>query len=311
MRKALTILATFLALPAAASTFGPYDDIYVFGDSLSDSGNIALAAPAGVPNPPYPLGQFTNGNTWTTQLGLTPSIAGGTNYAWGGARAAENGDFIPDLLTQIGSFTSTVANIGSNPLAVIWVGGNDFRDLQPGDDLGSFVKSITNTITRGVRDLTRKGIEDVVIFNLPNFSALPQYAGDPLGAGQAGFISNVVNDAIATKVSRLDMRFGDADIGLFDLDSVFQDVLASVPASLRQTRCLDDIVDCTVNPTDYVFFDDIHPTEWVHTQLANAFSEQVLQEQVIAPVPLPAGGALLLTGFAGFALWGKRRKSLA
>lgn len=306
MRKTLTLLATCLALPAAASTFGPYDEIYLFGDSLSDSGNIALAAPAGVPNPPYPQGQFTNGNTWATQLGLTPSLAGGTNYAFGGARAADNGDFIPDLLAQIGTFTSTVANIGSNPLAVIWAGGNDFRDLTSPTGILDLVGNVTKSIATGVDALYQKGIRDFVVFGLPNFATLPELRDDPIGTFGASIASTLLNGGIHLTSQVLDAKLADAHVNFFDLDAVFQDALASVPKDLRQIRCLEDIADCAVNPTNYVFFDDIHPTEWVHTNLANAFAAEVLQ-----PAPLPAGGLLLLTGFAGFALWGKRRKSLA
>ena len=50
--------------------------------------------------------------------------------------------------------------------------------------------------------------------------------------------------------------------------------------------------------------------EWVHTELAARFSETVLGRD-LTPVPLPAGGALLFAGLAGFAVWGRRRKSQA
>lgn len=310
MRKMMGVLATCAALPAMADTLGPYDEIYVFGDSLSDSGNIAASLGADFPTAVYPNGQFTNGDAWTTQLGLAPSLLGGTNYAFGGARTADNGDATPDLLSQIGMFTAGVAQLGANPLAVIWAGGNDFRDLAPGDDLGAFVTSITHTIAKGVRHLNDKGIQDFVVFTLPDFGALPEYAGDPFGAAQASFITDLVNGAIAKKVSRLGSRYDDANINLFDIGSLFQDVLASVPDATRQLRCLDNLADCALNPTSYVFYDDIHPMEWVHTELAARFGESVLGTDVAA-VPLPAGAALLFTGLAGFGVWGRRRKSQA
>ena len=114
MRKLLSTLAICAALPASADTAGPFDQFFVFGDSLSDSGNLAAVAPEFVPFPPYPDGQFTNGDTWATQLGLAPSVLGGTNFAFGGARAVENGDSIPDLNTQLGMFDAVVSDVADH-----------------------------------------------------------------------------------------------------------------------------------------------------------------------------------------------------
>lgn len=308
MRKTLTILAACLALPATAGTFGPFDELIVFGDSLSDSGNVAAARGDAFPFFIYPNGQFTNGDAWTTQLGLTPSLTGGTNYAYGDARAADNMDGTPDLLAQIGQFSDNGGPSGTNSLAVIWSGGNDFRDLSPTVDqagLTTFITSIAGTIALGAKALHAEGLRDLAIFGLPDFGALPQYAGDPLGAGQASFVSSLLNEAISNTAMALDIGLPGTNVEFFDLDAVFQDVLAEVPLDNQRLRCIDSPFECAANPTSYLFYDDIHPTEWVHEALATNFEENVLQ-----PVPLPAGGMLLLSGFAGFALWGKRRKSL-
>lgn len=311
MRKTLTILATCLALPVSAGTFGPFDDVFLFGDSLSDSGNLSLAAPTAVPNPPYLLGQFTNGNSWATQLGLAPSLLGGTNFAFGGARAVENGDFIPDLLTQIGSFTSTVGAISGNPLGVIFIGGNDFLDYTrledpTRDDKKSLIRGVAKTVRKGVRSLTKAGVSDVVVFGLPDFGTLPQFRDDTDAADDASRVSARLNAALERSAKRLNKKIDQARVGFFDLDDFLSDVLAAIPEDNRSVRCLETGPGCFANSDQYVFYDDIHPTAWVHTALANEFREEVLQ-----PVPLPAGAMLLLTGVAGFALWGKRRKSLA
>ena len=47
-----------------------YDDIIVFGDSLSDNGNLALFAAQ--PPPPYFGGRFSDGIVWVEQLGFGP-----------------------------------------------------------------------------------------------------------------------------------------------------------------------------------------------------------------------------------------------
>ncbi len=71
----------------------PINALIVFGDSLSDSGNLyTYTGTAFPPSPPYDPGHFSNGRVWAEVLadalflgGLTPSLLGGTNYSWGGA----------------------------------------------------------------------------------------------------------------------------------------------------------------------------------------------------------------------------------
>ena len=44
MKYIIASIATALALPASAGTVGAYSDLFVFGDSVSDSGNAAVIA---------------------------------------------------------------------------------------------------------------------------------------------------------------------------------------------------------------------------------------------------------------------------
>jgi outer membrane lipase/esterase len=65
----------------------------VIGASLSDNGNACTASPAACPpSPPYAQGVSSNGTLWVTTVAarygaaVTPSLRGGTNFAYGGAR---------------------------------------------------------------------------------------------------------------------------------------------------------------------------------------------------------------------------------
>src|SRR5580698_7197049 len=87
----LLTLATGCFLPSAQA--GTIDAIEAFGDSLSDVGNAFIATSGAEPASPYFNHQFSNGNVWVqglaTGLGLaplTPSLAGGTDYAVGSAQ---------------------------------------------------------------------------------------------------------------------------------------------------------------------------------------------------------------------------------
>ena len=84
-----------LPLKATAATFS---QIYVFGDSLSDTGN-SLKATGIPPSPPYFQGRSSNGPVWSEyladDLGLTPQQQ--TNYAFGGANSGSDNTLVPGL----------------------------------------------------------------------------------------------------------------------------------------------------------------------------------------------------------------------
>ena len=84
----------FLGLQLLACS---HADLVVFGDSLSDAGNFSVATGGALPPPTlYFHGQFSDGPVWTEPLATAldeptplPSLIGGTNYAFNGARAAQ------------------------------------------------------------------------------------------------------------------------------------------------------------------------------------------------------------------------------
>src|SRR3954464_8627037 len=93
------VLATGIAAFAE-----PFSNLVVFGDSLSDIGNIAQAPLINTPGPYYWNGRFSNGPVYaeslTTGLGL-PALkrstsSGGNDYAYGGAKTT--GTSLPDSL---------------------------------------------------------------------------------------------------------------------------------------------------------------------------------------------------------------------
>jgi hypothetical protein len=86
---------------------GLVGNLVIFGDSFSDVGNAALASGGTVPNPAlYSQGRFSNGPLWVDTLAkylgepaVRPSLAGGLDYAVGGARVAYQGPFSPPFDT--------------------------------------------------------------------------------------------------------------------------------------------------------------------------------------------------------------------
>lgn len=330
MKHIIAAVAIAVAAPASAGTFGPYSELLVFGDSLSDAGNISNLTGGAFPDTTYyKQGQFTDGRTWASQLGSNL----GDNFAFGGARAVDNtferdengaqttvptGDTVPDFFAQIGIFEALAATtIGDNPLTAIWFGGNDLRDIAFGLGKQSITietalaqaSTVAKTIAAGVVRLAETTrLDDFVVFSVPDISVVPGLSGGPLEEIVSD-IAAYTNNVLLAELSGLKLTLPDVNVQTFDVNNTIRAIAGDpsiVGASISDRECLVQVNGVVQsycgdeNVSDYVFFDDIHPTDAAHALIAENFETQV--------IPLPGGMSLALGGFAllGFAARRKR-----
>ena len=108
---------------------GGFSAVYAFGDSLSDAGNVSLGTLGALPVATiYSDGRFSNGNVWVQDLaqnlGLpagTPSLAGGTDFAYGGAETGATASMPrnpTDLPSQLGQFVALRCLTRRRPLSI-------------------------------------------------------------------------------------------------------------------------------------------------------------------------------------------------
>jgi phospholipase/lecithinase/hemolysin len=128
----------------AGAAVVPEASLLVFGDSLSDVGNAWLLLGDGaVPSPPHWRGRRCNGPIWVEFLAerlewppLAPSLAGGTDHAYGGARSGGglSPKGVPNLLEQVARFLDCRATtpLDEAALVVLRAGANDYLDGEPG-----------------------------------------------------------------------------------------------------------------------------------------------------------------------------------
>lgn len=259
----------------------PWSDLIVFGDSLSDAGNLG--------------GVATNGTTWAGQLGATPALLGGTNFAFLGATAVSNGGS-PDFTEQRALFAGSGLTLGTNPLVVAWFGGNDLLNALDASAIGNAVSQIA----AGVTALASTGLTRFVLPGLPDLGLIPRNIGDPVASATATFASNAFNAALQGFISTANTS--GLDVTYLDVNGIFAEILSD-PASFGFTNvdgtCERGLISCD----GYVFWDDIHPTARTHAVLA----ERLRLAVTPAEVPLPAAGMLLLTAIAGFAIARRRQ----
>ena len=321
----IRVLFVAAALVVSSAASAGYSGLYVFGDSLSDPGNLAAAIgsdPAQVitgngyiPDRPYASQQFSNGDVWARTyadlMGLAafgqPFGAGGGNFAFGGARVTADGPGLPpSLTTQEAIFLGTTGGIASSDaLYVIEGGGNDARDTlaaaavagDPMGVIGTAAASYASGIGKLVDQLQASGAQHIVVWNVPNLGLAP--AVTSLGAG-ASFLGSLVtqsmNGALSARLA------GESGVTVFDLFGVITSFV-STPAAFGLTNVTDAcgaIAGC--DPSTSLFWDGIHPTSAGHTLLA--------QEMFVATVPEPADYVLMLGGLVAIGRYvGVRRRA--
>lgn len=196
-----------MVFPSDPARPRPVSRMVVFGDSLSDVGNLKRRIP-GFPSSPYWVGRFANGPMWTDHLEARTGLSV-QNRAYGGALATGHPE-IPaeDLkaavrrrgqLVVTGSLDNQVRKFLERKLAngvvqrpedtvfVVWGGGNDYISKEPfsGDirtlldadrDPGGYLRVVDEVVAAladQVRRLHAAGARRVAVVNLPNLGLTP------------------------------------------------------------------------------------------------------------------------------------------
>jgi phospholipase/lecithinase/hemolysin len=299
------LLAVMLIFTAALASAQQYTKIVVFGDSLSDTGNVAhltqLKYGVRVPGPvaDYTDGRFTDGmdtvpaahnyfGVWIEQLAaslpakpvIKDSLDGGTNYAYGFATTGpgtapftfgpSNSLFVNvnNIGQQITDYLATSPKIDDKTLFVVWGGAIDVLYATSSQDvIDAGINQATN-----VQRLVEAGATQFIVPNLPPLGAVPRLNGSQATSIPATKASQLYNSVLAAGLGIVkDFNLG-RHLNLVQLDvyGLFNQIIFS-PGKYG----LVDVTSSsqgiyTVNPDTYLFWDDLHPTTRGHDILAGA-----------------------------------------
>jgi outer membrane lipase/esterase len=308
------------ACPAQAAA--PYSQLFVFGDSLSDSGNALVATSnipftSSIPGPPYFNGRFSNGFNFADRLNqrlfnqpLLPSLAGGTDYAVGGATTGTANIAVPQvpsgILVQRDLFLQTLgsASADSKALYVVYGGSNDIigaveqfkQDPSNGVAIrNQVVSQAVGHLSDIITDLADKGARHFLIPNLPDVGRVPRFTNDPTDSSFASAVSVDFNAALDHMLA----GFSNLDIHRLDVYDAFNAARQGVFGFSNTTgACYTGPLtggppEHCPNPDAFLFWDDLHPSARTHAILGDL--------AYAAAVPEPQVWVLL---FAGMALAG-------
>lgn len=274
---ALTVAA--VGAVASAASAQTYSRLVVFGDSLSDNGNLYAATFNTQPtSPPYFQGRFSNGPVFTELFGFNAGrsaagapVTGSINYAYGGART-DSSAFPPGMRNQLLTYTGAGGVFGRNDLVTVVGGANNIFQAVPAasvalDPVGAIrpvALAAAADINFIVNDIATRGAGTILVGNLPSLAVTPQFNQGPFAAaaplaefGATTFNSTLLSSLMITAAAR-----PGTNIILLDLYKVGS-TLAANPGLFGLTNardvCFNGVTVCA-NPDSFLYWDSVHPT---------------------------------------------------
>lgn len=256
--------------------------LVVFGDSLSDTGNMFNGSQWLFPNRnSWFLGHFSNGFVWTEYIARDKDIPV-YNWAVGGAAGSNKYIELTGVKDQVESYL-VYRKLAKNykpekTLYAVEFGINDFMNY------GRTVKAVKEDFIKALNRLVDKGAKNILLITLPDATKAPQFKYE--SAEKAATVKSKI--LAFNKFIRLQAKqYPQINVVLYDAYELFEKVtkkpeeyglkVVSEPClDINRNSARDYLLshsltrDCDRYGSDkFVFWGVTHPTTAMHELMAN------------------------------------------
>ena len=269
-------LAMMVCVFAASFACGAgINEIVVFGDSLSDNGNLLLIEGQPIPDETlYYEGRFSNGWVWPEYLTDTTRLnVSLDDNALGGAETA--GSTIPGVVEQITAYLINETNsLSEDALFIIWAGGNDC--LNGDRDYEASISNLNNAMAL----LAQAGARHILLLNLPDLGAIPDTQDSDEYIYASEFSVNF-NGALADLIDTFSTEHPQIGVYEYDIYALFEEI-RSDPTRFEFTNVSEPSPNFEMpnnfDAQGYLFWDDVHPTTQMHAIIADKLTLEINEQ---------------------------------
>jgi phospholipase/lecithinase/hemolysin len=294
--KILALLLVTICAPALAKQEGRHHapEIFVFGDSLSDNGNLTTLHPEYIGEiipPPYDPQRMSNGPIWVDHVSrilgtaILPEVDGGVNYAVVGATISPDNRFtvFPDVtgFAEVERFLASRGGVADpDAIYVVWIGGNDI------DPPADYTEHVYLTLVDMIGRLRAAGARTFLVPNQMDIGQLPVvklFFGEEYAAAltEMTLLWNRLLDDLPAMFPGARIHISD----VYRLRVLVDEHPAAFGFTNTTESCFQVFTDGSVcpNPDQYWFWDGAHPTTRAHKILASLFVLDMLRAGQLRP----------------------------
>lgn len=323
LRRAVATVGVAVLAAFSGSSALAFNQVVVFGDSLSDTGNLARKFGGAVPAAPYANGRFSNGavavETLARQLDV-PLV----NAAIGGALTGTDNQFAKDnplvadtgMMSQVRQYVADPSGISkqveADALFVLWGGGNDFLAVIHSGSaagIGKVINAAVNNLVTEAGLLYDAGARHLLVPLLPDLGTTFYGTSGAISPVLLSGLTELFNESLRSGLQSLAAGSPGLDLTVFDTPTFLAGVRQGIADAGGDItgRCWDgdytganNTHPVCADPSKVYLFDKVHPNADVHARVGQAMA--------MAVVPEPSTSGMMLVGLLMGGLMLRKRR---